>query len=573
MKFFTKPQLLIIILCCFSVFGIYGEAISKQLPGLIGKRRDKNIETKEFLSKQYNIDKIYKSMAGPVSARQVTILDTEPPELLWVVGYRVVVVGEDGKTPVNQQFLCHNNFEFNPQLHRDLFGWSHNTSPRMFTLSQGQFTTNLPDGLGIPIMSNEPFTLASQVLNHNIKDIDLNVHHRIFVDFIRDKNLEKPLKPVFPTNGFVMALVDGKTGIYNIDDPNDTQKHATCLPGLHAKSAFDSSLYTDKVGQKFTGHWVIKPGKEERHMRVTDWLNIPYDTTLHYVSLHVHPFAEKMILKDLTTGKTVFTSIMKGPKKGIGINYIKDFSSKKGIPIYKDHEYDMVSFYDNTSGVDQDAMATMFLYLADKEFQKPDKNRILRPKYDFKKVTLPVKLSDEKVVLHTIAGDIVFAFYPDVAPKHTEQIKKLITMGAFDTTHFYRVEPGFIIQVGTLYDRKGKPLTKEQIAAIQPLKAEFSDLNHVRGVLSMARLTNDPDSGDTSFYIMLGNAPHLDEKYTIFGEIVAGFDTIDRIVSMPQTEQFTPHERIEITSAEILRDDRLLFNPNHPPMSIGQVTQ
>jgi len=581
MKFFTKPQLLTIILCCFFVFGIYGEAISKQLPGLIGKRTDKNMETKEFLSDQYNINKIYKSMEGPASMIPVTLLDTEPPELLWIVGYRVIVVGEDGKTPVDQQFMCHNNFEFNPQFHRDLFGWTQNTSTRMFTLSQGQFTTNLPDGFGFPIMSNESFSLSSQVLNHNFKDIDVNVHHRVFVDFIRDKNLKKPLKPVFPVNGFVMALLDGKTGVYNVASPNETQKHATCLPGLNAESAFKSSLYTDKVGQKFTGHWVVKPGKEERHTRVTDLFNIPYDTTLHFISFHVHPFAEKMILKDLTTGKTVFEGKMTGPKDGIGIEKINHFTSEKGIPIYKDHEYDMISFYNNTSGIDQDAMASMFLYLADKEFQKPDKNlikrlaisdqniqkRVLPLKFDFKKVTLPVKLSDEKVVLHTIAGDIVFAFYPEVAPKHTEQVKKLIAMGAFDTTHFYRVEPEFIIQVSTLYDRKGEALTNEQIAAIQPLKAEFSDLKHVRGVLSMARLTDNPDSGDTSFYIMLGSAPHLDEKYTIFGEVVAGFDTIDQIVSMPQTKQFTPDERIEITSAEILQNDKLPFNLKHPPMS------
>jgi cyclophilin family peptidyl-prolyl cis-trans isomerase len=452
----------------------------------------------------------------------------------------------------------------------------------MFTLSQGQFTINLPEGFGVPIMSDEKFSLATQVLNHNIKDADLDVRHRVLIDFIRDKNLKGPLVPVFPANGFVMALVDGETGVYNVDDPTETQKEATCLPGLHANSAFKSSLYTDKVGQKFTGHWVVKPGKEQRHTRVTDWLNIPYDTTLHYVALHVHPFAETMELKDLTTGKTIFKSKMNGPKKGVGIESIKHFTSKEGVPMYKDHEYEMVSTYNNTSGIDQDAMASMFLYLADKEFQKPgerpEKQQVLSgqteqkadlpPQYNFKKVTLPVRLSDEKAVLHTVAGDIVFAFYPDVAPDHGEQVKKLIALGAYDTTHFFRVEPGFIIQVSTLYDRKGTVLTAEQIAAIQPLKAEFSDLKHVRGMLSMARLTDDPDSGDTSFYIMLDSAPHLDQKYTIFGEVVSGFDVIDRIVGMPQSKPFTPDERVEIKSAEITFSNNFALGPVNPSMSM-----
>ena len=124
---------MITMACFYFVFGTYGESAPESIPGFIGKRTDKNIETKEFLSEQYRVNKIYKSMEGPSSIKEFTLLETDPPELLWIVGYRTVVVGEDGKTPVDQQFMCHNNLDFNSQKHRDIFKWSHNTTTRMFT--------------------------------------------------------------------------------------------------------------------------------------------------------------------------------------------------------------------------------------------------------------------------------------------------------------------------------------------------------------------------------------------------------------------------------------------------------
>ena len=90
------------------------------------------------------------------------------------------------------------------------------------------------------------------------------------------------------------------------------------------------------------------------------------------IAAHLHPFAESLELVDLTTGKSVFKSRVRGREDGIGIDRVEYLSSKKGIPIFKDHEYELVSTYNNTTSRDQDSMAVMLLYLLDKKFSKPE---------------------------------------------------------------------------------------------------------------------------------------------------------------------------------------------------------
>ena len=74
----------------------------------------------------------------------------------------------------------------------------------------------------------------------------------------------------------------------------------------------------------------------------------------------------------LSTGETVFSSRARNFEDKIGLEHVDYFSSVEGIPLYRDHEYEIVTVYDNTSGEDQDSMAVMYLYLLDKQFEKPD---------------------------------------------------------------------------------------------------------------------------------------------------------------------------------------------------------
>ncbi len=164
-----------------------------------------------------------------------------------------------------------------------------------------------------------------------------------------------------------------------------------------------------------------------------------------------------------------------------------------------------------------------------------------------------VKISQHRVIMETDLGMLVFAFYPDIAPLHTQQITRLINAGAYDSTHFFRVIPGFIIQTSEITDRNVS-LTQEQNDLLKPIKAEFTDvLKHRKGVLSMARMPESPDSARSSFSIMLGNAPHLDGEYTIFGQLESGGQTLARILAIPRNGE-NPASRITINRAYVVKD-------------------
>lgn len=127
----------------------------------------------------------------------------------------------------------------------------------------------------------------------------------------------------------------------------------------------------------------------------------------------------------------------------------------------------------------------------------------------------------------TTAGTIVIRLLPEFAPGTVAQFLRLARAGVYDSMYFYRVEQGFVVQTATADDRE-VPLTPEQQAIIQPIPLEPDGPLHIRGVVSLAH-GDDPDSGETSFSILLGTAPHLDRKYTAFGVIIDSEETLHRI--------------------------------------------
>ncbi len=135
-------------------------------------------------------------------------------------------------------------------------------------------------------------------------------------------------------------------------------------------------------------------------------------------------------------------------------------------------------------------------------------------------------------ILETDEGTIVLTFYPDVAPNHVENFKSLAREGFYDGTKFHRVIPGFMIQ-GGCPNTKDRPISKwGQGNPGYTVEAEFNDKPHVRGSLSMAR-GNDINSAGSQFFICHDRAPHLDGKYTNFGEVLEGMDVVDKIATAP----------------------------------------
>lgn len=158
-----------------------------------------------------------------------------------------------------------------------------------------------------------------------------------------------------------------------------------------------------------------------------------------------------------------------------------------------------------------------------------------------------VKAEPTKVVIKTKFGDMEVKLFPDKAPNHVQNFMKLAKSGFYDKTIFHRVIPGFMIQGGDPNTKDpNKPETYGMGGPAERVKAEFNDVPHRRGILSMAR-TNDPNSAGSQFFIVVKDSNFLDGQYTVFGEVVKGIEVADKIVSLPRNERDLPRERIEMT--------------------------
>lgn len=142
-------------------------------------------------------------------------------------------------------------------------------------------------------------------------------------------------------------------------------------------------------------------------------------------------------------------------------------------------------------------------------------------------------------------GNIHVKFFPDVAPNHVKNMVKLAQEKFYDGTTFHRVIPGFMIQGG---DPNTKNPDRSNHGFGGPgyrVNAEFNKIPHQRGVLSMAR-ANDPNSAGSQFFICVADSNFLDGQYTVFGEVVSGMETVDRIVNVKRDNRDNPLDRVEL---------------------------
>jgi len=154
-------------------------------------------------------------------------------------------------------------------------------------------------------------------------------------------------------------------------------------------------------------------------------------------------------------------------------------------------------------------------------------------------------LANEIAVIETRLGNIELEFFEDKAPGHVKNFKTLAKTGFYNGTLFHRVIPGFMIQGG---DPNSKSPDRSMHGMGGPgysINAEFNNVKHDRGVLSMAR-SQDPNSAGSQFFIVVKDAHFLDGKYTAFGKVIKGMEVADKIVNAPRDERDNPLESISM---------------------------
>jgi len=331
------------------------------------------MKTKTISSEIFKIDTIYRSMMGPTSENIFQLADSG--DLVWLVGYKVVVLDSTGTNILSPDLMCHNNL--NIAVER-IFPWDadvFNYTNRVFTLTQGFMDLQLPDGFGVPFTSEQNFTTIFQALNHNYPELDTSIKHKVILKYFLESEIDFEMKALSQNTVWLMKKYEGPSGDYGsppvVTSKSDSStfsyhsaQQPNCGVDMLANNPIEKlDLYNDNYGRKFTGHWKIVPGKEKAHFNATKMLNLKEDKLLYYATAHVHPYCEYLELRDINEDKVVFRTETKGVKDKIGLELISEFTSKEGVKLFKDHEYELVSLYNNTSEDTLSAMSVVYLYL------------------------------------------------------------------------------------------------------------------------------------------------------------------------------------------------------------------
>jgi hypothetical protein len=359
-----------------------------------------------LVSSSYRLDKIYRSMEGPWSIQKNIQLAPQPltyqpsnpaavrqttnrdhagcttgsvslNRFVWLTGIETQIVDANSETPVSQEFFCHANLTFSE---------NHDARPdrtaeraidsRLFTLAPGRTSIELPPGFGMPIQSNASLDYLTMSLNLNPRKDAMNVRMRTKLHTIAADQPGAPIKALFRRAVYVLQR----------ESPSGTggAEHKSCTAKLTAsadRTAEPSGLGCGEwiritlpngstavmPSQGMANHWTVPEGDHIYVSDITPQLNLPFDTTIHYATIHVHPFALWMELRDLTAGKTILHLTSKDWPDRIGVAHVDEFKSIEGLPIVRDHHYELAVEYNNTSSSSTDAMAILYLYMLDKK--------------------------------------------------------------------------------------------------------------------------------------------------------------------------------------------------------------
>ena len=160
------------------------------------------------------------------------------------------------------------------------------------------------------------------------------------------------------------------------------------------------------------------------------------------------------------------------------------------------------------------------------------------------------RLADNpEIAIETDFGIMKLELFRDVAPGHADSMLARIKDGFYDGLIFHRIIDGFMIQ-------GGDPSGTGRGPGPYNLKAEFSDIPHLEGTLSMARVGGQPNSASTQFFICLGRQASLDGQYTVFGQIMEGMDVLHKIGKVPcgGPQRSKPNKDVFIRKMIVLKD-------------------
>jgi hypothetical protein len=323
-----------------------------------------------LVSGGYRLDKIYRSMEGPWSVQGgIQLAPGNKSPVQWITGLETQVVDATERTLISQESFCHSNLTFaensgTPDQYNEELGGKTHLDWRLFSLVPGQLSIELPPGFGVPVPSDAPLDYVTMSLNLNPRKETVNVRMRTKIHTIAADQPGAPTKALFRRALYVLQHEDKSGQMACMAKPGVQHMGAGCGELIKVNLPDGSTVLMPAEGM--TNHWTVPQGDHVYTTEITPQLNLPFDTTIHYATIHVHPFARALELRDLTTGKTLLHLNSRDWPDRVGVAHVEEFKSIDGIPILRSHRYELTVEYDNTSPSKTDAMAILYLYLLDK---------------------------------------------------------------------------------------------------------------------------------------------------------------------------------------------------------------
>lgn len=302
---------------------------------------------KTVLFKDLLLDRLYPSMTGPRKMQRL-VLGSDSDKEVWITGFRAEVL-DDKNQLASQQFMCHSSL--------DVVGRSGTEQEsyrgQAFTVSQGQTEISFPPGFAMRIANESDMQqdLLVQVLNNNEPQIHRELNFRTTLRYFGEQEArQRKLIPLRLAGGSVTPMIQPAPA-------------APLLQAQLVRPAFKEEILTAADGSRHTQHWLVPPGRQVLATELG--MNLAHDTTVHYMWMHVHPYAESIELRDKTANQSVWKGLVHNdpdPKRAAVVS-TDTYSSPTGIALHHDHRYELIATYANPTPNYVDAMASLWMYV------------------------------------------------------------------------------------------------------------------------------------------------------------------------------------------------------------------
>jgi hypothetical protein len=388
----------------FSICIAWGTLSVIDKPQVLSRGSSEDGRYVDIESTAYLLDRVYLSMQGPRSNQsQLRLdLDSRDADTIWLTGIETTNVDADTGNEISDEYFCHSNLTFSPKSttpedHNAAFHAKKHMEWRLFTLVPGRMQLKLPRGFGIPIRGETQFDYFTMALNQNAGP-ERRTRMRTRIVYQRDG--EGPMRPLFRRGLYVYQQHVKSNGVSR---PRSRQlQHqgefcsASCkldltsesfstFRSVHSNWMLDqhpgakccvtnasSDGVTEQFGAENTVHWMVPPGKHEYHTEVTKQLQLPFDTSIHYVTGHLHPYGESLTLINLDSGEMVFEITSQDYDDRKGVYRMSEIQSIQGVPMRRDGRYELVAKYHNSTNEDVDAMGILYFYALDADPSEAD---------------------------------------------------------------------------------------------------------------------------------------------------------------------------------------------------------